>query len=82
MQATKTQLGKNGRVVIPAQYRKALGISEGDELLVTLDQGMIRISTQRAEIQRVQESVRRYVPRGRSLVDELIQERRAEQDLE
>ena len=82
MQATKTQLGKNGRVVIPAQYRKALGISEGDELLVTLDQGMIRISTQRAAIQRVQESVRRYVPRGRSLVDELIQERRAEQDLE
>jgi AbrB family looped-hinge helix DNA binding protein len=82
MQAIKTQLGKNGRVVIPAQYRKALGISEGDELLVTLDQGMIRISTQRAAIQRVQESVRRYVPRGRSLVDELIQERRAEQDLE
>lgn len=79
MKIKKTYLGKNGRVVIPAQFRKALGVSEGDVLMMTLDDGMIRILTPRKAIQRVQESVRRYVPRGRSLADELIEERRAEQ---
>ena len=79
MTTVKTHMGKNGRVVIPAQFRKALGVAEGDALTMTLDDGMIRILTSRRAIQRVQESVRRYVPEGRSLVDELIQERRAEQ---
>ena len=69
---------KNGRVVIPAQFRKALGILEGDTLMMTLDDGMIRILTPQKAIQRVQEMVRRYVPEGVSLADELIAERRAE----
>ena len=79
METIKTHLGKNGRVVIPAHFRKDLGISEGDNLLISLDDGVIRIMTLHKAIQRVQESVRRYVPEGRSLADELIQERRAEQ---
>ena len=79
METIKTHLGKNGRVVIPAQLRKALGVSEGDTLMMTLDDGMIRILTPRKAIERVQKSVRRYVPEGRSLADALIQERRAEQ---
>lgn len=79
MTTVKTHLGKSGRIVIPAQFRKALGVSEGDTLMMTLDDGMIRILTPRKAIQRVQESVRRYVPRGISLADELIEERRAEQ---
>ena len=78
MTTIKTHLGKNGRVVIPAQFRKALGVSEGDTLMMTLDDGMIRILTPRKAIQRIQELVRRYVPEGVSLADELIEERRAE----
>ena len=78
MKTFKTHLGKNGRVVIPAQFRKDLGISEGDNLLLSLDDGVIRIMTLGKAIQRVQELVRRYVPEGVSLADELIAERRAE----
>ena len=78
METFKTLIGKSGRIVIPAQFRKALGVSEGDTLMMTLDDGMIRILTPRRAIQRVQELVRRYVPEGHSLADELIAERRAE----
>ncbi len=78
MTTIKTHLGKNGRVVIPAQFRKALGVAEGDTLMMTLEDGTIRILTPRKALQRVQEMVRRYVPEGVSLADELIQERRAE----
>ncbi len=34
MQDTKTRLGENGRLVIPAPYRKALGLQTGDEVVL------------------------------------------------
>ncbi len=78
MAAVKTRLGKGGRVVIPADYRKRLGIEPGDEIIVSFKDGEIKITTVREAVRRAQEIVRRYVPEGVSLVDELIQERRRE----
>lgn len=78
MTAIKTRLGKGGRVVIPAEYRKKLGIEPGDEIIVSFKDGEIKISTIKEAVRRAQEIVRRFVPEGVSLVDELIQERRRE----
>ena len=78
MTAIKTKLGKGGRVVIPAAYRKRLGIEPGDEIIVSFENGEIKITTVREAVRRAQEIVRRFVPEGVSLVDELIQERRRE----
>lgn len=82
MAAIKTKLGMGGRVVIPAQYRKSLGIKPGDEIIVSFKDGEIKITTVREAVRRAQEIVRRFVPEGVSLVDELIQERRREAALE
>ena len=71
-------MGEGGRLVIPVNYRKALGLRPGDEVLITLQDGEIRIVSRRQAISKVQELVRRYVPEGRSLSEELIQERRKE----
>ena len=78
MTTVKTKLGKNGRVVIPVQFRKALGVHEGDELMMSLRDCEIRIFTRDQAIRNIQALVRRYVPEGVSLADELIAERRAE----
>jgi AbrB family looped-hinge helix DNA binding protein len=72
------QVGPGGRVVIPAAYRKALGIRAGDEVIVAMEEGELRISTLKQAVARAQAMVRRYVPRGRSLVKELLRERREE----
>ena len=69
---------EGGRVVIPAKYRKAMGIKPGDELVLLLEEGEIRIVTAHQAIRQAQALVRRYVPKGRSLSKELIQERREE----
>lgn len=69
------KLGSNGRLVIPAQYRKALGVGEGDELVMRLEEGELRLSTRKIALKRAQERVRRYVPEGVSLAGELINER-------
>jgi AbrB family looped-hinge helix DNA binding protein len=68
----------NGRLVIPASYRKALGVGEGDELIVRLEGGELRLSSRKTSLKRAQERVRRYVPEGVALSDELVAERREE----
>lgn len=75
----KVKIATGGRIVIPAQYRHCLGVKPGDILLLTLEEpDTLRIRTFAGAIRRVQETVRKYVPEGVSLVDELIKERRAE----
>ena len=73
---TRARVNENGRVVIPAAFRKALGINVGDNIVLRIENDELRIMTLKRRIQRAQESVRRYVKPGVSLVDELIAERR------
>ena len=78
MSRVLAKLGEGGRVVIPADYRKALGVDVGDELVLVLEKGSVRVSTPREAIRRAQAVVRSYVPEGKRLSDELIKERRRE----
>ncbi len=73
-----TKVDSNGRVALPAEYRRQLGLETGDRVVVELDDCEIRIVSQREAIRRVQELVAQYVSPDRSLADELIAERRAE----
>jgi AbrB family looped-hinge helix DNA binding protein len=73
---TRTRVNANGRVVIPASYREALGIKAGDEVILRMEDGELRITTMKRRIERAQRLVRKYVKPGVSLVDELIAERR------
>ena len=74
----KARMGEGGRLVIPARYRKALGLEPGDEVVLALEDGEVRLMTPRRMVQRAQALVRRYVPKGRRLSEELLRERREE----
>jgi AbrB family looped-hinge helix DNA binding protein len=74
----KTKICQGGRLVIPAAFRKALGLKPGDEVLLILEEGEIRLISKHQAIARAQTLVRRYVPEDRSLSEELIRERREE----
>ena len=73
---TFARVNINGRVVIPASYRKALGIKAGDEVVLRMEDDELRIMTMKRRIERAQRMVRKYVKPGTSLVDDLIAERR------
>jgi bifunctional DNA-binding transcriptional regulator/antitoxin component of YhaV-PrlF toxin-antitoxin module len=65
-------------VVIPAEHRRALGLEVGDELLLTVDDGSLRIATLKQAVAEAQALVKRYNPKDESLSQSLIRDRRAE----
>ena len=68
-------MGQQGRVVIPADVRAALGLAPGDRL-------HLHVAGRRLVLERPADAVEELrtlaatVPQGRSLVDELLAERR------
>jgi len=40
-----TRINENGRLVIPASFRKALGIASGDTVVLRLDDDELKITT-------------------------------------
>ncbi|MEK7406698.1 MAG: AbrB/MazE/SpoVT family DNA-binding domain-containing protein [Acidobacteriota bacterium] len=70
------RLEKSGRIVIPAAVCKALGLKQGAEVVVRIDEhGLCLMGTRQQALDRVQQRLRRFVDAGRLLSDELIAER-------
>jgi AbrB family looped-hinge helix DNA binding protein len=79
---TRVQVNQGGRFVVPASFRKALKIKAGDEVILRLEDNSIRLIPLQQAVQIAQAAVRQYNPKGESLVNGLIEERRAEADRE
>ena len=74
----RTKLNVNGRVVIPASIRQALGLEPGEEILLFVEDDELRMTSARKRAERAQKLYKKYVGEGVSLVDELIADRRKE----
>ena len=74
----RARLDSSGRIVLPADVRERLGVSDGDSVLVVEDDVGFRIETADHALQAAQAYFASLVPAGVSLVDELLQERRQE----
>jgi AbrB family looped-hinge helix DNA binding protein len=72
----RLRVADNGRIVIPAALRKALGIEIGDEVVLRVQDNELRITTQERRIERAQQRARQHLKPGTSLVNELLAERR------
>ena len=73
-----TTVRKDGTVKLPPAFLAVLGAAEGDQVQLALEGDMVRILGRATALQQLQEDVRRYIPEGVSLVDELLSERRTE----
>ena len=72
------RVGKQGRVVLPAGIRRELDIKEGDQLGVIVDEeGRVVMESPEAALKKIRAKLKE-VAGDRSLVDELIAERRRE----
>jgi AbrB family looped-hinge helix DNA binding protein len=78
MSVEMTRMSENGRVLIPASYRKELGFKPGEALTLRMDESGLHIQSRRQAILKVRENMRIYIKPGRSMSDKLIAERRLE----
>jgi AbrB family looped-hinge helix DNA binding protein len=74
----RVQVHSGGRLVLPSKLRKELQIKTGDEIVLQLENGSIRMVPLHQAVVIAQQAVKKYVPKGTSLVDDLIQARREE----
>ncbi|HKI04037.1 MAG TPA: AbrB/MazE/SpoVT family DNA-binding domain-containing protein [Thermoanaerobaculia bacterium] len=75
--STKVPVGPQGRLVIPSEIRRKLGIAPGDVLVAIVEDQRLVLEKREAVLERLRRRFA-HIPTGVSLADELIAERRAE----
>ena len=69
---------ENGRMILPAELRRALGVGKGDRVVILTTRDGVELTTAQRARRRAQERFRCLVPEGVSVVDEFLAEKRAE----
>lgn len=73
----RSRINEQGRVVIPAEYRRALGLEPQDSVVLTMEGDAVRIRKSSVALAEAQQLAVSHAA-GRKLVDELLDERREE----
>jgi AbrB family looped-hinge helix DNA binding protein len=71
------RVGEQGRIVIPANIRREMSIDIGSTLVARIENDMLILEKPDTVIKRLQARFKK-IPKGVSLAEELIAERRAE----
>jgi bifunctional DNA-binding transcriptional regulator/antitoxin component of YhaV-PrlF toxin-antitoxin module len=71
-------MAPDGSLKLPANMRAELGLQHGGKLLARLENGSLVLESIDTAIRRAKEMVRKYIPDGSDITEELIAERRAE----
>ena len=68
----------NGRLVLPAQMRRQLGVERGGQVMAEIDGDVVRLTTADHSLDEAGALFRSYVSDGEDIASEVIAERRAE----
>ncbi len=77
MSSVTIQVSNGGRIVIPADIRKKMGINTGDQVLLSWSEEAqeLRIATRKQRLRLARDLVKRYVKADEPVVDNFIKER-------
>ncbi|MER8956947.1 AbrB/MazE/SpoVT family DNA-binding domain-containing protein [Mesorhizobium sp. M0833] len=75
----RVKLGEGGRFVIPAAMREEMGVKPGEEMILHVENGELRVRSWLQNLRRVQAELSALKQPGESVVDEFLKERREEQ---
>lgn len=78
MNAHNGRLVSGGRLQLPSDVRRELGLADGDQVVMRVVDGELHIRPRRDVLKRIQAMLKPYALRDAPIVDELIAERRAE----
>ncbi|MBX3166965.1 MAG: AbrB/MazE/SpoVT family DNA-binding domain-containing protein [Candidatus Eremiobacteraeota bacterium] len=75
------ELDESGRLALPAEVRRELGLNAGDRLVLEIRPDGLKLSSARARVEAAR-GIFKHIEPGKIWSDELIQERRRESALE
>jgi AbrB family looped-hinge helix DNA binding protein len=75
----RLKLGEGGRFVIPAAMREEIGVKPGDDLILCVENGELRVRSWLGNLKRIQSELSALKEPGESVVDDFLRERRQEQ---
>lgn len=78
MNAHNGKLVSGGRLQLPSDVRRELGLADGDQVVMRVVDGELHVSPRRDVLKRIQAMLQPYALVDGSVADELIAERRAE----
>ncbi len=78
METHNVKLSKEGRVLIPIDVRQSLGLQEGSNLSLRVENGEIRLFDKAQALRRAQAIALKFKQPKTKIVDQLINERRAQ----
>lgn len=78
MNAHNGRLVSGGRLQLPSDVRRELGLADGDQVVMRVVDGELRVRPRRDVLKRIQAMLRPYAPTDGSVADELIADRRTE----
>lgn len=73
---TEVQLGRQGRLVIPAELRRAMAVTDGDQLIARVEDGRLILEKRSTVRDRIKSRFAVVGPEI-ALADELVADRRA-----
>ncbi len=79
MQRYTIPVGENGRIILPLELRRALGIEKGSRVVIEAQDDRLELTTAERLRRQAQERYRRLFPdRQRGVVDAFVAEKREE----
>jgi bifunctional DNA-binding transcriptional regulator/antitoxin component of YhaV-PrlF toxin-antitoxin module len=70
------KLVEGGRLIVPAAFRKEMGLAKGDAVVMEMHGDELRVRPAKSALKRLREKLRGSAPGDVSVVDEFIAERR------
>lgn len=80
-QSTDIKVAANGRMVLPASVRKAMGLYGDSKVILTIEEDQVRLSPIGHGVSRAQALYRQHARQART-TDDFIDDRKAEVDAE
>lgn len=80
MKAQRGRLVSGGRLQLPSDVRRELGLADGDQVMMRVVDGELHIRPARDVLKRIQAMLRPYAPTDGLVTEELITDRRVEAD--
>lgn len=78
MKSVSVKVSATGRMSLPSEVRKALGLKGPGHLVITMDDGALTLRTMAQSLEQVRALARPYAPRDHLASEALIAERREE----